>query len=76
MAEPLYRLLDKRAPWVWGDCQAVAVKNLLVSNAVLVQFDENLPVIFTCNTSLYGVGVVLGQKRDTTGILSPNPIFC
>ncbi|XP_060100332.1 uncharacterized protein LOC132575538, partial [Heteronotia binoei] len=65
LAEPLHRLLDKKAPWVWGKRQAAAfqaVKDVLVSNAVLHHFDEALPVILACDASPYGVGAVLGHQ--------------
>ncbi|XP_060110918.1 uncharacterized protein K02A2.6-like, partial [Heteronotia binoei] len=65
VAEPLHRLLDKQAPWVWGKRQAAAfqaVKDLLVSNAVLHHYDENLPLILACDASPYGVGAVLGHQ--------------
>ncbi|XP_060092539.1 uncharacterized protein K02A2.6-like, partial [Heteronotia binoei] len=65
LAEPLHRLLDKKAPWVWGKRQAAAfqaVKDVLVSNAVLHHFDEGLPVILACDASPYGVGAVLGHQ--------------
>lgn len=65
-ADPLHRLLGKRATWVWGHHQAMAfqaVKDFLMSNKVLAQFDETLPVIITCNASPYRVGIVLGQQH-------------
>ncbi|XP_060112835.1 uncharacterized protein K02A2.6-like [Heteronotia binoei] len=65
LAEPLHRLLDKKAPWVWGKRQAAAfqaVKDVLVSNAVLHHFDEGLPVILACDALPYGVGAVLGHQ--------------
>ncbi|XP_060100949.1 uncharacterized protein K02A2.6-like, partial [Heteronotia binoei] len=39
-----------------------AVKDLLVSNAVLHHYDENLPLILACDASPYGVGAVLGHQ--------------
>ena len=65
VAEPLHRLLDKKAPWIWGPRQAKAfrgVKDLLVSNSVLAHFDEKLPVVLACDASPYGVGAVLGHQ--------------
>ncbi|XP_060110740.1 vomeronasal type-2 receptor 26-like [Heteronotia binoei] len=65
ITEPLHRLLDKNAPWVWGKRQAAAfqaVKDTLVSNAVLHHFDERLPVILACDASPDGVGAVLGHQ--------------
>lgn len=65
VAGPLHRLLVKRDPWVWGQCQATAfqaVKDLLTSNEILAYFDEAPLVVLTCDTLLYGVGAVLGHK--------------
>nr|XP_028577596.1 LOW QUALITY PROTEIN: uncharacterized protein K02A2.6-like [Podarcis muralis] len=65
VAEPLHRLLDKRAPWVWGQRQEAAfqaVKDLLVSNSVLAHFDERLPVVLACDALPYGIGAVLGHQ--------------
>ncbi|XP_033014637.1 uncharacterized protein K02A2.6-like [Lacerta agilis] len=65
VAEPLHQLLDKKAPWVWGPRQAKSfqrVKELLISNSVLMHFDENLPVVLACDASPYGVGAVLGHQ--------------
>ncbi|XP_032997764.1 uncharacterized protein K02A2.6-like [Lacerta agilis] len=65
VAEPLHRLLDKKACWVWGPRQAKSfqgVKELLISNSVLMHFDENLPVVLACDASPYGVGAVLGHQ--------------
>ncbi|XP_032072036.1 uncharacterized protein K02A2.6-like [Thamnophis elegans] len=62
VAEPLHRLLDSGAPWVWGRREAsafLAVKHLLVSNDVLVQYSEHLPLVLACDASPYGVGAVL-----------------
>ncbi|XP_032997803.1 uncharacterized protein K02A2.6-like [Lacerta agilis] len=38
------------------------VKELLISNSVLMHFDENLPVVLACDASPYGVGAVLGHQ--------------
>ncbi|XP_032069726.1 uncharacterized protein K02A2.6-like [Thamnophis elegans] len=62
VAEPLHRLLDSGAPWVWGRREAsafLAVKHLLISNDVLVQYSEHLPLVLACDASPYGVGAVL-----------------
>ncbi|XP_032067723.1 uncharacterized protein K02A2.6-like [Thamnophis elegans] len=62
VAEPLHRLLDSGAPWVWGRREASAfqaVKQLLISNDVLVQYSEHLPLVLACDASPYGVGAVL-----------------
>lgn len=37
------------------------VKDILTSDAVLVQYDSNLPLSLTCDTSPFGVGTVLSH---------------
>lgn len=47
VAEPLHRLLDSKEAWKWGSQEAsafTAVKNLLMSNVVLVQYSDCLPL--------------------------------
>ncbi|XP_060545241.1 uncharacterized protein K02A2.6-like [Pantherophis guttatus] len=64
VAEPLHRLLDSKAPWVWEQPHATAftaVKNLLTSNAVLIQYNDNLPLTLVCDASPYGIGAVLSH---------------
>uniref|UniRef100_A0A8C5Q3F0 Gypsy retrotransposon integrase-like protein 1 n=1 Tax=Leptobrachium leishanense TaxID=445787 RepID=A0A8C5Q3F0_9ANUR len=65
LAEPLHRLLDKQAPWVWSSTQNKAfsaVKSLLSSDSVLVHFNETLPVTLACDASPYGIGAVLSHR--------------
>lgn len=65
VAEPLHRLLGNKVPWQWGLLEAhtfAAVKDLLTSNAVLVQYNDTLPLSLACDASPYGVGAVLSHK--------------
>lgn len=65
LAEPLHRLLDKNCPWVWGQVHRKsfqAVKDLLTSSAVLVQYSPHLPLIVTADASPYGIGGVLSHR--------------
>ncbi|XP_068150236.1 uncharacterized protein [Drosophila tropicalis] len=65
VAEPLHRLLDKNAPWVWAHKHQDAfmnLKNLVTSQNVLMHFDSKLPVSLTCDASPYGIGAVLSHK--------------
>ncbi|XP_068149456.1 uncharacterized protein [Drosophila tropicalis] len=65
VAEPLHRLLDKNAPWVWAHKHQDAfmnLKNLVTSQNVLMHFDGKLPVLLTCDASPYGIGAVLSHK--------------
>ncbi|XP_026574490.1 uncharacterized protein K02A2.6-like, partial [Pseudonaja textilis] len=64
VAEPLHRLLDKRASWIWGRQEEHAfqqVKDLLTSKAVLIQYNETLPLTVTCDASPFGVGATLSH---------------
>lgn len=65
IAEPLHQLLGKKARWNWGPEEAAAfsaVKNLLSSKSVLVQYHQTLPLLLTCDASRYGVGAVLSHR--------------
>lgn len=73
IAEPLHRLLDKRATWTWSEVHNnafVTVKRLLSANTLLTHFDEKKPIILTCDASPYGVGAVLGHQLEP-GIEAP-----
>ncbi|OUC42203.1 hypothetical protein D917_10354, partial [Trichinella nativa] len=64
-AEPLHRLLDKVALWKWTHRHEKAfqkVKALITSNAVLAEYDDQLPLILTCDASPHGVGCVLAHR--------------
>ncbi|XP_046972866.1 uncharacterized protein LOC124539615 [Vanessa cardui] len=70
--EPLHRLLDSERAWKWSDLEQksfLTAKRLLTLDLTLVHYDENKPLILTCDSSEYGVGAVLsnemedGQKR-------------
>ncbi|XP_026569425.1 uncharacterized protein K02A2.6-like [Pseudonaja textilis] len=65
VAEPLHRLLDKDSPWHWGPKETHAfksVKSLLTSEAVLVQFDQRLPLVLAADASPFGIGAVLSHR--------------
>lgn len=65
VSKPLHRLLDKKTIWTWGKREAAAfaaVKKLLSSDSVLMQYSETLPVTLTCNASPFGVGAILSHQ--------------
>lgn len=69
VAEPLHRLLDKKATWRWTrqhDEAFKGVKKLLSSDSLLVHFDPSKPIVLTCDASPYGTGAVLGHKISPT----------
>jgi len=62
VAAPLYELLKKQVPIVWGKAQQRAfqeTKELLCSEAVLAQYSLDLPIAISCDSSLVGCGAVL-----------------
>lgn len=64
VAEALHCLLSDHSPWTWGRKEATAfsaVKDLLTSTNILVQYSANLPLTLTCDTSPYEVGAVLSH---------------
>ena len=66
-AAPLYRLLQKKAHWVWGKDQSSAfeeVKKLLQSADLLVHFDPQKQLVLACDASPYGLGAVLSHVME------------
>lgn len=50
---------------MWGSREAAAfkaVKHLLTSDSLLLQYDDHLPLVLTCDASPYSVGAVLSHK--------------
>ena len=58
----LYRLLRKNTQWRWSEEKESAFqesKKLLTSSNLLVHFDLSIPLILSCDASMYGIGTVL-----------------
>ncbi|KAJ0181852.1 hypothetical protein K1T71_002574 [Dendrolimus kikuchii] len=65
--EPLYRLLDRKSSWRWGDKEQIAfdrAKDLLSSDMTLVGYDLAKKLFLICDSSEYGLGVVLAHAMD------------
>uniref|UniRef100_A0A670HPH4 Gypsy retrotransposon integrase-like protein 1 n=1 Tax=Podarcis muralis TaxID=64176 RepID=A0A670HPH4_PODMU len=65
VAEPLHRLLSTKTPWSWGHRETAAfnaVKALLSSDSVLVQYSEARPLVLACDASPFGIGAVLSHR--------------
>lgn len=65
VTEPLHRLLNKKALWSWGHQETAAfnaVKGLLSSDIVLVQYSEARPLVLTCDASPFSIGAVLSHN--------------
>ena len=61
---PLHALLRKNARWSWtADCQAAVkkVKEMIVSDKVLVHYNPDYPITLACDASSYGLGCVLSH---------------
>ncbi|XP_058041463.1 uncharacterized protein K02A2.6-like [Ahaetulla prasina] len=65
VAEPLHKLLGKNTVWSWGKPESrafEAVKDLLSSESLLIQYNSRLPLVLVCDASPYGVGAVLSHR--------------
>jgi len=73
VAAPLYKLLKKDVPIIWGPSQEKAfeeTKALLCSDQVLSHYSLDLPVAVGCDSSLVGCGAVL-YNIDKDSVLRP-----
>jgi len=64
---PLYHLLQKNVPWIWGPLQEKAfkyVKAKITSDCVLTHYDPTKEYILSCDASPYGVVAVLSHRFD------------
>ena len=62
---PIYRLLQKKVPWMWGEDQQDAfefAKSQLTTDRILVHYDPTKSVVLACDASPYGLGAVLSHK--------------
>ena len=63
-AAPLFRLLCKDEPWLWGEEEEQffhLLKCKLTEAPLLAMYDRTLPVKLACDASSYGLGVVLSH---------------
>ena len=64
---PIYDLLHKDRKWQWSSKQDEAFKlskEALQTDSLLVHFDDNNPLVLTCDASPYGLGAVLSHTMD------------
>ena len=64
---PLYRLLQKKAKWCWGQEHKESfqtAKESLTSDCLLAHLDPAKKLILACDASPYGVGAVLSHRMD------------
>ncbi|XP_052751027.1 uncharacterized protein K02A2.6-like [Galleria mellonella] len=62
--EPLYRLLESKRPWSWGEKEQKAfneAKRLLSSDLTLVGYDLQKELLLICDSSEYGVGAIIAH---------------
>ena len=64
--EPLNRLLRKEESWKWDVEQSKAFQDSksLLLDACLIHFNPDLPIVVSADSSKYGIGAVLCQKKD------------
>lgn len=70
---PIYKLLKAKVPWEWGqDCQDAynKIKKELLSDQILVHYDEACPLYMICDASNVGIGAVLAHT-DEEGMWKP-----
>ena len=63
----LSKLLRNPEPWPGDKEQQIAfeeIKEMLIAPNLLVHFDENEPLMSSCDTSLYGLAAVLSHLMD------------
>ena len=71
--EPLQRLTDKDAEWVWEKHHQDAfnrVKQLIAEYAVLRYYGVSLPVTIQCDSSETGSGAALLQNEQPVAFVS------
>ena len=68
IASPLIKLTEKNTPFIWTtSCEdAFNLRNVLVSDKVLILPDFNRPFRIETDASQYGVEGVLSQLKDPT----------
>lgn len=65
--EPLYRLLEAKRPWCWGEAENnafVRAKELLSSDLTLVNYELERELLLICDSSSYGVGAIIAHVMD------------
>lgn len=65
--EPLYRLLEAKRPWSWGEAENKAferAKELLSSDLTLVNYEIERELLLICDSSSYGVGAIIAHVMD------------
>ncbi len=68
IGKPLFGLLKKVTPWVWGSAQHTAfeaIKIALVDSTGLALPDHDLPFLIQTDASRVGIGAVLAQERNS-----------
>ena len=71
---PLYNLLKKDVPYVWGEEQQLSfltIKQLFQKCSILKMFNPNLPVLVETDSSSYGIAAVLLQKEINSQFWHP-----
>ena len=64
ISKPLYDLLKDETPFQWSITQDTAftrIKEMVTSDKVLIQYNQDLPIHLACDASPHGIGSVLSH---------------
>ena len=67
IAEPLYKLLNKKERFIWSkECESAVeqIKQVLQKAPIVVYPNDTDPYTLTSNASLFGIGAIISQRQQ------------